>query len=143
MIFDAFPYRVCILFEEPSGSLHHQQTFNLLIEFERYRYYDKKSRCAERIDKVVTETDRLENNRRNNCDNHKEKRSEQSKTLADFVKIFSCRPTGSYAHIAEHTAVLLKVTCYVVGLKLNSGIEIAEQHYKYTQNYKVKNRIGA
>ena len=126
--------------------LHHKQALKLLVEFECNGHYNQKSGCGERIDKVhiadyACRLQCLEKHRGNDCDNHKEERTEEGQTLGYLAKVFCC--LLARADSLNGAAVLLKVACNFVGLELNCRIEETKQHNKHAEKHEVCNTACA
>lgn len=114
--------------------LHHKLSFELLVEFESNAYCDKHTCRGNCVVDTQIRTYQLEECRRDDCDETEEQCSEQNYSVVDLCEVIACRFTASYT--LYRTAVLLEISCYVLGIELYLCIEVCKEDDQ-TEHYEI------
>lgn len=129
------------LFQESFVVLHHYLRFELLIEFECDGNDDEESGCGERIaySEVVTRiraVERIEDERRNQCEQGKEDCSEQRDAVGNLLQEIAGGFTRTNA--GDKSAVLLDILRHVFGVELNLCIEVCKEQNEDNHEHVVR-----
>lgn len=143
-VHDIPPSIASLLFKETLVLSHKQLIVKLFLEFERDADHDEHTCGSERVGKRRRESERhteyREQYARYDEYDRKVYGAEQRKTFAYFVEVFGGRFTRSYS--GNESAVLLKITRYLIGLELYHRIEVAEEQYQKSGDHEVYRSTG-
>lgn len=114
--------------------LHHNLSFELLVEFERNAYYDEHTRGGYCVVDTQIRTYQLEESGRNNCYKAEEQSAEQNYSVVYLSEIVARRFAASYTLYGS--AVLLEISCYVLRIELYLRIEVCEEDNQ-TEHYEI------
>lgn len=114
--------------------LHHNLSFELLVEFERNAYRDKHTRRGYSVVNTQIRTYQLEESRRDNSYETEEQRAEQNYSVVYLGEIVARRLAASYTLYSS--AVLLEISRYVLRVELYLSIEVCKE-YNQTEHYEI------
>lgn len=114
--------------------LHHNLSFELLVEFECNAYCDEHTRRGYCVVDTQISTYQLEESRRDNSYEAKEQRAEQNYSVVNLGEIVTRRLTAS--DTLYRSAVLLEISCYVLRVELYLSIEVCKEDNQ-TEHYEI------